>query len=188
MTTELDKYKRMFQAACEELGTDPNDGGAMPILEAIQALKTERDESDGVRDILAKHLAGVAIALKGPELELRGHSYHDLAEKAHVAMLEIELLKHVNAELKKQAEKSERRAVIFGQIIENYTLAMQAAVIDAELDSQIAGMNWIFNTLCGPGNLPDMDEAKAIGGAQAWFDAKTAEESARVALNGEAAA
>ncbi len=81
-----------------------------------------------------------------------------------------------------EAEKSERRANMFAGIFSNYTIAMQAALIDAELKSQLEGMSWIFNTLAGPGLLPDVDVAKAMGGAQAWFDAKMEEEVARVAL------
>lgn len=81
-----------------------------------------------------------------------------------------------------EAEKSERRAKMFAGIFSNYTIAMQAALIDAELKSQLEGMSWIFNTLAGPGLLPDVDVAKAMGGAQAWFDAKMEEDVARVAL------
>lgn len=59
---------------------------------------------------------------------------------------------------------------------------MQAAVIEMDAGrGAVAAMSWIRNTLCGPGLLPDLDEAKALGGAQAWFDAKTAEEESRLA-------
>lgn len=125
-TAELESMKRMFVAACtdlglinEALGLDPNDGGAAPILAAISALKNE-------------------------------------------------------------AAKSERRAQAFGEVLSNSIIAMQAATIDAQLISHTAGMVWIFNTLRGAGHLPDLDAAIAMGGAQAWFDAKTEEEEARV--------
>ena len=36
-----------------------------------------------------------------------------------------------------------------------------------------AALQWIVNTLTGPGHLPDLDEARARGGAQAWFDQET---------------
>jgi hypothetical protein len=39
-------------------------------------------------------------------------------------------------------------------------------------------MQWIENTLSGPGLLPGMKEATELGGAQAWFDAKMAEHDA----------
>ena len=91
---------------------------------------------------------------------------------ANDALCEIDRLTEQAAALKKDAAKSERRAVEFGSALQNFALAMQAAILDA---------GWIYNTLCGPGLLPDFAAAKAMGGAQAWFDAKTAEEDARVA-------
>ena len=80
-----------------------------------------------------------------------------------------------------EAAKSERRAIMFGDIISNHCIAMQAAAIDAKMRGPAEGMVWIENTLCGPGLLPDMDEARALPAAstqelaQAWFDAKMAE-------------
>ena len=77
--------------------------------------------------------------------------------------------------------KAWRLRMEFGDIISNQCIAMQAAVIDAELRSPAEGMEWIANTLCGPGLLPDMVSARAMPTAvmqsvsQAWFDAKTAE-------------
>ena len=77
--------------------------------------------------------------------------------------------------VKTEAVKSERRAIQFGDIVQTQILAMQADVIDAHLDNPKEGMQWIINTLSGPGLLPDVDAAKAIGGAQAFFDKAMAE-------------
>lgn len=48
MSDELEQYKRMFEAACvdlglinDELGLDPNDGGSKPIIDAIKELKAK---------------------------------------------------------------------------------------------------------------------------------------------------
>lgn len=90
-----------------------------------------------------------------------------------------QLVKELEA-LRADAAKSERRAQAFGGIITNQVIAMQAAVIDSELNDS-KGMAWIANTLIGPGHYPDLDAARAMGGAQAWFDAKTTEEEARLA-------
>jgi hypothetical protein len=68
-----------------------------------------------------------------------------------------------------------RRDALFVDIIDNHCLAMQAALIEGHLRDPASGLKWIANTLRGPGLLPDVDEAEAIGGAQAWFDAKSAE-------------
>lgn len=50
--TEADRYKRMFEAACsalgeiaEALGIDPEDGGAEPILDAIEELRAAAPEA-----------------------------------------------------------------------------------------------------------------------------------------------
>lgn len=80
--------------------------------------------------------------------------------------------------LRKEAAKSERRAIAFGDIVQQQVIAMRAAVVAAKLDGLDVGMQWIANTLCGPGNLPDLEEAKALGGAQALWDKETAEHEA----------
>jgi hypothetical protein len=77
-----------------------------------------------------------------------------------------------------EATKSERRAITFGDIVAQQTMAMRAAVVAAELEGAEAGMRWIANTLCGPGHLPDVQAAKAEGGAQAMFDREMAEHEA----------
>ena len=55
---------------------------------------------------------------------------------------------------------------------------MRAAVVAAHLEGPDHGMQWIYNTLAGPGHLPDLDDARALGGAQAMFDAEMAEHKA----------
>ncbi len=81
--------------------------------------------------------------------------------------------------------KEARRAVEFGDIIQNHTHAMQAAVIEANLGKGTAtAMAWIVNTLRGPGHLPDLDAAAKFddpqgkGKAQVWFDLMEAQHSA----------
>ena len=80
--------------------------------------------------------------------------------------------------LKKDAAKSERRAIVFGDIVNSHVVAMRAAVVAGKLEGLDVGMQWIANTLCGPGHLPDLDEARALGGAQALWDKETAEHEA----------
>ncbi len=77
-----------------------------------------------------------------------------------------------------EAAKSERSAITFGDIVQSQVLAMRAAVVAAKLDGLDVGMQWIANTLAGPGHLPDLDEARALGGAQALWDKETAEAEA----------
>jgi hypothetical protein len=73
---------------------------------------------------------------------------------------------------------SERRAIMFGDMVHHQILAMRAAVADGHLKSPEHGLQWIVNTLEGPGHLPDLDEARALGGAQAMFDKEVAEQEA----------
>lgn len=80
--------------------------------------------------------------------------------------------------LKAEAAKSERRAISFGDIVQSQVIAMRAAVVAAKLEGLDVGMQWIANTLEGPGHLPDLEEAKALGGAQALWDKETAEAEA----------
>lgn len=75
-------------------------------------------------------------------------------------------------------EREQRRAIEFGDILAQYIIAMQAAVIDDELRGAPAGIRWIANTLFGPGHYPDISVAREMGDAQAWFDAKMAEHEA----------
>lgn len=82
------------------------------------------------------------------------------------------------ARLHAEAAKSERRAIAFGDIVNSHVVAMRAAVVAAKLEGLDVGMQWIANTLCGPGQLPDIDEARALGGAQALWDKETAEHEA----------
>lgn len=80
--------------------------------------------------------------------------------------------------LKAEAAKSERRAITFGDIVHSQVIAMRAAVVAAKLEGLDVGMEWIANTLGGPGHLPDLDEARALGGAQALWNKETAEAEA----------
>lgn len=128
----------------------------------------ERDTVGMLRDnraALAEQLACVRQAL--PE------EWRDSVPSVAVATLTAEL-----ELLRKEAAKAERRAITFGDIVQSQVIAMRAAVVAAKLEGLDVGMQWIANTLCGPGHLPDLDEAKALGGAQALWDKETAEHEA----------
>lgn len=77
-----------------------------------------------------------------------------------------------------EAVKSERRAIAFGGLLLERIIVMRAAVVAGKLEGLEQGLQWIVNTLKGPGHLPNLDEARAIGGAQAMFDAEMAEHKA----------
>jgi hypothetical protein len=65
----------------------------------------ELKDSDATIHRLAQILAGVAIALKGDELPLHRHGYHDLVELTQQNMLELELHRHLEAERKAASSK-----------------------------------------------------------------------------------
>lgn len=94
------------------------------------------------------------------------------------AMVQIAVLRGEMERLTREAERSERRAIAFGNIVHMQVLAMRAAVVAARIEGDAAGMRWIVNGLCGPGHLPDVDAARALGGAQALFDKEVAEHEA----------
>jgi hypothetical protein len=93
-------------------------------------------------------------------------------------------LKDEIAGLKADRDAHLRARCEFGDVIANHCIAMQAALIEwYGSGTADRGMQWIENTLSGPGLLPDMKEAAELGGAQAWFDAKMAEHEAFRAAN-----
>lgn len=77
--------------------------------------------------------------------------------------------------LKAEIQKGLKREIMFSDIVHRHILAMRAAVVAGHLEGLDHGMQWIFNTLAGPGHLPNLDEARALGGAQAMFDAELRE-------------
>ena len=87
--------------------------------------------------------------------------------------------------LRAEAAKSERRAITFGDLMTRQGIAMQAALIEQAIGKgDEAALEWISNTLEGPGLLPNFSEAAHLpktpvdGPAQAWFDAKLDEHEA----------
>lgn len=78
--------------------------------------------------------------------------------------------------LKAEAVKRERRAIEYGDIVHKQVLAMRAAVVAWQREGAEIGMQWIANTLAGPGHLPS-DEDTAMG-AQPLFDKEVAEHEA----------
>jgi hypothetical protein len=71
-----------------------------------------------------------------------------------------------------------RRAIEYGDIVHKQVVAMRAAVVAAKLESPEVGIQWIANTLFGPGHYPDIEAARELGGAQALFDKEMAEHEA----------
>ena len=110
------------------------------------------------------------------------HPYDGIVSRDATIKLQDERI----AELRGELERSERRGNLFSEVISRNCIAMQSAWIDSELVSPEQGMKWIFNTLFGPGLLPNLEAAREGGGAQAWFDRESAEVKAKNAKAKEA--
>ena len=92
-----------------------------------------------------------------------------------------EVVGQATATLQRNVAQLKRRDVLLGDLISNHCIAMQAALIEECLgEGAEAAMVWISNTLRGPGLLPDLEEARRLGGAQVWFDARSDEREAQV--------
>jgi hypothetical protein len=78
--------------------------------------------------------------------------------------------------LQAEAVKRERRAIEYGDIVHKQVLAMRAAVVAWQREGAEIGMQWIANTLAGPGHLPSEEDAAL--GAQPLFDKESAEHEA----------
>lgn len=99
-----------------------------------------------------------------------------------------DLYSQIQSEVKRlhhDLAKAWRIRMEFGDIISNQCMAMQAALIEQSIGKgDEAALEWIANTLDGPGLLPSMSDAAHLpnapkdGPAQAWFDAKLAENEA----------
>lgn len=95
----------------------------MGIQQERDTLKAENEESQSVIDSLAKVLAEIAVALKGEELPLHRHGYHDLPELVAVLKLENELRK---------AESEQFKAVAFDQEAGRQAMEGEIARLKAE--------------------------------------------------------
>jgi hypothetical protein len=59
-------------------------------------------------------------------------------------------------------------------LLNNNLVAMQACVIETEHNGHEAGYSWIWNTLCGPGLIPEPDE-EWYESAQLYYSANISE-------------
>ena len=98
--------------------------------------------------------------------------YARVLRKYIATMLEaLEKAQQRNAELEAQNEYIRKRYQQLDLLIGKNILVMQAAIIEWQATGDAKnGLAWIYNTLFGPGELPDEAEKDA----QAYFDRKYA--------------
>ncbi|MET7265926.1 ead/Ea22-like family protein [Klebsiella variicola] len=105
--------------------------------------------------------------------EKRDAEFIALANPANIlALVEaLEKAQQRNAELEAQNEYIRKRYQQLDLLIGKNILVMQAAIIEWQATGDAKnGLAWIYNTLFGPGELPDEAEKDA----QAYFDRKYA--------------
>lgn len=101
------------------------------------------------------------------------NQWYELSSPASIlALVEaLEKAQQRNAELEAQNEYIRKRYQQLDLLIGKNILVMQAAIIEWQATGDAKnGLAWIYNTLFGPGELPDEAEKDA----QAYFDRKYA--------------
>ncbi|EPJ5100249.1 ead/Ea22-like family protein [Citrobacter freundii] len=95
----------------------------------------------------------------------------DECKSVLVALDELESAEKRNAELQRENVYIRNRHKELDLLIGKNILVMQAAIIEWQATGDAKnGLAWIYNTLFGPGELPDESEKDA----QAYFDRKYA--------------
>lgn len=131
---------------------------------------TELAQSLKAAAIDAKELAIIARYSKG---RAAAEKFYALANPNNIiALVEaLEKAQQRNAELEAQNEYIRKRYQQLDLLIGKNILVMQAAIIEWQATGDAKnGLAWIYNTLFGPGELPDEAEKDA----QAYFDRKYA--------------
>lgn len=99
-------------------------------------------------------------------LEVKAHGSSPLIRLSDYEALAAECEK-----LRKDAQARRESIKLLNYLFARNIIAMQSAVIEWEKGKgAAAGMQWIWNTLLGPGQIPDDDETDA----QAFFDREIA--------------
>ena len=149
------------------------------ITELAQSLKAAAENAIGAHERLAAYPYGEIIDIsqhEGEQIDIDItdiNEFHEEASPANILAL-VEALEKVqrrNAELEAQNEYIRKRYQQLDLLIGENILVMQAAIIEWQATGDAKnGLAWIYNTLFGPGELPDEAEKDA----QAYFDRKYA--------------
>lgn len=149
------------------------------ITELAQSLKAAAENAIGAHERLAAYPYGEIIDISQHEGEQIDIDITDLnefnkeANPVNILALVEELEKEQQriAELEAQNEYIRKRYQQLDLLIGKNILVMQAAIIEWQATGDAKnGLAWIYDTLFGPGELPDEAEKDA----QAYFDRKYA--------------
>lgn len=89
MEPEIDRLRQQCNIAWNK--ADNLDADVEHLQQRIAEMEAEEEISDGVREKMSRILAEISIALKGEELPLQRHSYHDLAELVRINVLAVDI-------------------------------------------------------------------------------------------------
>ncbi|HCQ8610219.1 TPA: ead/Ea22-like family protein [Klebsiella pneumoniae] len=149
------------------------------ITELAQSLKAAAENAIGAHERLAAYPYGEIIDIsqhEGEQIDIDITDINEFHEEANpvnvLALVEaLEKAQQRNAELEAQNEYIRKRYQQLDLLIGKNILVMQAAIIEWQATGDAKnGLAWIYNTLFGPGELPDEAEKDA----QAYFDRKYA--------------
>ncbi|HIF0602402.1 TPA: ead/Ea22-like family protein [Klebsiella pneumoniae] len=138
------------------------------ITELAQSWKTAAHKAKQANDL---YLEG-KITLSECVVETKDYLDYSDNPNNFLALVEaLEKAQQRNAELEAQNEYIRKRYQQLDLLIGKNILVMQAAIIEWQATGDAKnGLAWIYNTLFGPGELPDEAEKDA----QAYFDRKYA--------------
>ena len=149
------------------------------ITELAQSLKaaanTTADAIDRLKAIPGDELIDLSQH-EGEQVDIditTLNEWYELSSPANIRVLveALEKAQRRNAELEAQNEYIRKRYQQLDLLIGKNILVMQAAIIEWQATGDAKnGLAWIYNTLFGPGELPDEAEKDA----QAYFDRKYA--------------
>ncbi|HFM4689922.1 TPA: ead/Ea22-like family protein [Escherichia coli] len=130
-----------------------------------------------VRDFVAKANPATVLALLDERernqqyIKSRDHENEDIALTVGKLRVELEAAEKRNAKLQSENAYIRNRFKELDLLIGKNILVMQAAIIEWQATGDAkSGLAWIYNTLFGPGELPDESEKDA----QAYFNRKYA--------------
>ena len=189
MTTDITELAQSLKAAAEkatqgewwsnEVKNEGCYGSGDDFVEGFTSYAIYGSDGQTLFDSLNSDAACICEEYDGEghvawdETEQRNAEFIALANPASVlALVEaLEKAQQRNAELEAQNEYIRKRYQQLDLLIGKNILVMQAAIIEWQATGDAKnGLAWIYNTLFGPGELPDEAEKDA----QAYFDRKYA--------------
>ncbi|MBC0392034.1 ead/Ea22-like family protein [Escherichia coli] len=148
--------------------------------QVVLALLDERERNQQYIKRRDRENEDIALTVGKLRVELEAAENNLIDSECHVAELEealrdkqalLEALEKRNAKLQSENAYIRNRYKELDLLIGKNILVMQAAIIEWQATGDAkSGLAWIYNTLFGPGELPDESEKDA----QAYFNRKYA--------------